>query len=560
MRHCPIGRFSARSFVCARKERLPKLTPSQTEISQRPNRRAGQPRRSRYQAIAWAAVWVVLLAGVAPTRAQFLQRSVVIEGARILTMDKVEVETGNVVIQGTQIDAVGPSAGGGLLATKIDAAGLTVTPGLIDGYGVAGLTWERGDQTAARSDAYDQFNRYDLDSAVALWREGVTTVYVAPRDGKGIIGRGALVSLGKDGATVGRRVAEGALHIDLGSDQSALARLKTLEHVRQAFADAREYRKKREAYEEELSAYVKKVEERAKKAAAEEKKKEDEKKTPPPGGGPKPGEGAKPGDGPKPGENPKPGGPPRGNGPRPGGGPPPKEGAALDDGVPGATGDEGFDNFEEKPPAPPQGQPSGTAEKKEEELKKPEEPAADRDKELLLKVLDGEIPLRIRADRHEDILNALALADEFSLEFTLEGAGEAQVAPELAKRDDLKVFFDVRQDVGYERSPGLPIDPWGARRGLEIPIGRWGLGSGIEGNRNARFLLLEAASAKSASTLNLDPLRLLTRTAADLLGQPSLGRIRKGARADLVLWSGDPLQPRARVVRVIVGGETVFSQ
>lgn len=550
----PIGRFSARSFACARRERLPKLTAFKSGISQRPNHRVGQPRRPRFRAIAWVAVGVALLAGATPTRAQFLQRSVVIEGARILTMDKAEAETGNIVIQGMQIDAVGPSAGGGLLATKIDAAGLTVTPGLIDGYGVAGLTWERGDQTAARSDAYDQFNRYDLDSAAALWREGVTTVYVAPRDGKGIIGRGALVSLGKDEAMVGRRVAEGALHVDLGSDQSALARLKTLEHVRQAFADAREYRKKREAYEEELTEYVKKVEERAKKAAAEEKKKEDEKKAPPSGGGPKPGDGAKPGEGSKPGDGPKPG-----EGPKPGG-PPPKEGTALGDDVPGATGDEGFDNFDEKPPAPPQGQPSGTAEKKEEELKKPEEPAADRDKELLLKVLDGEIPLRIRADRHEDILNALALADEFGLEFTLEGAGEAQVVPELAKRDGLKVFFDVRQDVGYERSPGLPIDPWGARRGLEIPIGRWGLGSGIEGNRNARFLLLEAASAKSASTLDLDPLRLLTRTAADLLGQPSLGRIRKGARADLVLWSGDPLQPRARVVRVIVGGETVFSQ
>src|SRR5690606_2223116 len=55
------------------------------------------------------------------------------------------------------------------------------------------------------------------------------------------------------------------------------------------------------------------------------------------------------------------------------------------------------------------------------EIKKPNEPPINRQNEVILKALDRELPVRIGADLAEDILNALALKDEFGLEITIEG-------------------------------------------------------------------------------------------------------------------------------------------
>ncbi|HET7843121.1 MAG TPA: amidohydrolase family protein, partial [Xanthomonadales bacterium] len=46
----------------------------------------------------------------------------------------------------------------------------------------------------------------------------------------------------------------------------------------------------------------------------------------------------------------------------------------------------------------------------------------------------------------------------------------------------------------------------------------------------------------------------LTRVPADVFGMPQLGRIEAGASADLVLWSGDPLEVTTSAEAVWIGG------
>lgn len=52
----------------------------------------------------------------------------------------------------------------------------------------------------------------------------------------------------------------------------------------------------------------------------------------------------------------------------------------------------------------------------------------------------------------------------------------------------------------------------------------------------------------------------VTSNPAELLGlSDKIGRLAAGARADLVLWSGHPLDAAARVQSVMIGGETVYT-
>jgi hypothetical protein len=54
-------------------------------------------------------------------------------------------------------------------------------------------------------------------------------------------------------------------------------------------------------------------------------------------------------------------------------------------------------------------------------------------------------------------------------------------------------------------------------------------------------------------------LRAVTLTPAEILGvEKELGSLEKGKAGDVLLWSSDPLSPKAALVRVIVGGVTVL--
>jgi imidazolonepropionase-like amidohydrolase len=57
-----------------------------------------------------------------------------------------------------------------------------------------------------------------------------------------------------------------------------------------------------------------------------------------------------------------------------------------------------------------------------------------------------------------------------------------------------------------------------------------------------------------------DPLALVTADAARFLGLDGAGVIRRGARADLVLWTADPLDPAASVASVWVEGRPAFER
>ncbi len=456
------------------------------------------------------------------TQAQLLQRPLAVENARILTMHGAVVENGTLLVKGEKIIALGANVKVPLLAKKFDAQGGTVSPGLIDPLstlGAADLT--RGGAGSTRR-AEDAFDGYDTAALVDALRNGVTAFYLGPSGSPGVGGTGAVLRLGPGlggKESFGRVLQpEAALCVDLGSGSSAVTRLKTLAAVRKQFRSALDYREKIEQYEEKLAEYKKKLkEQKEKKEKKEPPKKEPAKKEPTKKEPPKPKD--------------KP--------------PPPKTTAAAEE-------------DEKKEEKKEEGTKADAKTAEDDKPKKPPRPPRNPAALVLLRAIDHEIPVRIRAQRSEDILNALELAEEFKLDLILEGGAEAHLVADQIADAEVPVVLgsmaraELRQDDPFRRA--IP------RSGTALSAAgvRWVAGSGAETAASARFVALSAQLA-DADGRDGKPLKSVTADAADTLRVADrIGRLRPGLLADFVVWSTDPLDPAAKVLRVYVGGTLVY--
>lgn len=493
-----------------------------------------------------------------PVRAQLFDRATVIENARIVTMAGEPVEKGEILIKGSRIAEIGADVKAPLFSKRIDAKGATITPGLIDAWSALGRlpTSGGGDATSRAIDAIDWYGRDDFREAL---RQGVTTAYVGPGGGQGVTGVASVIQLvpGESGeaGTVIREDA--AVCVDFASDESPIRRLKTVAEVRKAFRTALEYRTSKEDYEEDLEEYLEKLKERRK-----ENEKEDAK-----GGEEKKGDKADGKGGEKKGDKPKEETPPK---PKPEPEPTPKpepdgdalnflsteassgSGAALRGRGPrGEGGRDGGKNGKKDT----KGKKDGEKKDDEDDLEKPVKPKYDATSELLLRALHGELPVRVRADRSADIVNALELAEDFDLDLVIEGGHEAFLVRDQLEENKTPVVLGPQVHAARRGSIRQSERAGAFLSDARVP---WTVGSGGRGSAEARMIAFEAQLA--AAGMDDDAwLTKLTRDAAAILGVlGKTGRLTRGAQADLVLWSGDPSDPASKVQRVYVAGKLAF--
>ncbi len=470
-----------------------------------------RPRPTRRVVVGTLLAASIAASASAAQPAFFQAPPTVITNVRVLRGDGTALERATVVVRRGRVAEV---VAGDLeemprRATVIDGAGRTLTPGLIDVHSRLAMTDTAGSGPLDR--AADAFDRFDRDAIREALAHGVTTVYL-PALGSPASATGTVARLGEAVAFVDDAAA---LHLDLGSDLPASRRLEQLEVVRKRFADARAWRQSVELYREELLPdYEEKL---AEAAESESSEKDGDGDSAAGGGGPSAsGEDLQP----------------RPIRRRPGGGRPGGDARGGRDGQGGQSGQGG------------------------EGPQKPAEPRPDRAAEVLLRAIDGDLPVRVAADRSADILNAIDLAEQFGLRLVIEGGSEAHlVAEQLAAADAavvLRPMHDVTPYTG-ERFRGRDLHAGAMLTAAGV---RWASGTG--GPRTTRFVLLNARL--TAAHTGGDPLVLATRDAAAFLGLEDEGVIRPGARADLVLWTSDPLDPSAVADRVWVDGRQAYER
>ncbi len=183
------------------------------------------------------------------------------------------------------------------------------------------------------------------------------------------------------------------------------------------------------------------------------------------------------------------------------------------------------------------------------------------DAEALGLVLSGAQPLLVRVDRASDIRQVLRLPALYpGLRLVLVSAHEGwMVADEIARArvpvitlgmDNLPASFD--QLAATMNNVGRLV-----AAGVTVALGTPDLDASFQPRLLAQYAGNMVAQARIPGGVGLswgEAFAAISRAPADIFGMADRGRLEPGAAADIVLWSGDPLELSGFPERVWIGG------
>jgi imidazolonepropionase-like amidohydrolase len=389
----------------------------------------------------WGAA-AVLFAG-APLSAQ----TIAITGGTVFPVSGPKIANGTVIIRDGKIVQVGAGLAAPAGAQVIDARGKWVTPGLFHGGTTLGLV-EVGsiDETSENGEAGNENAGFNVAEGLnpaattipVARMEGVTAAFVAPTDGL-IAGQGVIIGLNGDRIEDLVRVSPAALVLSVGAggrDAGGGSRAGELAKLRQLFADAQEYDRRRADYGR---------------------------------------------------------------------------------------------NAMHPLSAPPE------------------------DLDVLVQALQGKLIVVALADRRSDIESALRLAREYHLRMVLAGAAEGwMIAPTIAAAN-VPVLVQNMRDVPRWDALNARLDNATLLRqaGVNVVLAQ-------NDDGRDRDLRWSAGNAVRNGMTWEDALRGITLAPAQAFNVADrMGSLDAGKIADVVVWSGDPLDFASQAEHVLIGGKEV---
>jgi imidazolonepropionase-like amidohydrolase len=174
--------------------------------------------------------------------------------------------------------------------------------------------------------------------------------------------------------------------------------------------------------------------------------------------------------------------------------------------------------------------------------------------EALIPVLKGEMPVMANVREAREIRVALDVADSFNLKLILLNAHECdQMMKEIKERNIPilvgNIFTNPDETKPYDFYYKLPLRLY--KNGIKFAI-YYG------GAHSVRNLPYSAAVAAAYGLPEEEALKSVTIYPAEILGvEDKVGSIEKGKLANLVIFTGDPLQVKSRVKHLIIKGKLI---
>lgn len=185
-----------------------------------------------------------------------------------------------------------------------------------------------------------------------------------------------------------------------------------------------------------------------------------------------------------------------------------------------------------------------------------DEPDYDAKLEALEQVITGSLPAHIHAHRADDMFTGLRICREFDIRPVLVHGTEGHLVADLLAGEGVPVisgpFMTDRSKPELhnltEASPALL-----AAAGVPVAI------TTDHPEVPVKYLRLAAAVAVQAGMDETEALRAITINGARIVGcDDRIGSIAPGKDADLVVWSGHPLDFRSHVRAVVCAGQLVY--
>ena len=185
-------------------------------------------------------------------------------------------------------------------------------------------------------------------------------------------------------------------------------------------------------------------------------------------------------------------------------------------------------------------------------------PTRDLRMEALSAVLNGEIPLLVTVHRHNDIMTALRLQQEFGFRLILDGAAESYLVLDEIKDAKVPVLAHAAMARAFGASENMSFTTPSRLAAAGIPFA---FQSGFEAYvPKTRVVLFEAAIAIQHGLSFDQALAGLTIEAAKILGiEDRVGSLEVGKDGDLALYDGDPFEYTTHAVGTVIDGVQVSS-
>jgi len=176
------------------------------------------------------------------------------------------------------------------------------------------------------------------------------------------------------------------------------------------------------------------------------------------------------------------------------------------------------------------------------------------DLEALIPVADGSMPLIVTVRRAADIQQVLRLAREERIRIILDGAEEGWLVADQIAAAGVPVLLNPISNL-----PGN-LETRGARMQNAAALDAAGVVIAIKGNEGsihrARETRYNAGNAVSHGLPYDAAIEAITVNPARIFGMAGqFGELRAGAAADVVVWSGDPLEPLSIAETIFVNGQ-----
>ncbi len=179
------------------------------------------------------------------------------------------------------------------------------------------------------------------------------------------------------------------------------------------------------------------------------------------------------------------------------------------------------------------------------------------DLEAMIPVVEGRLPLVLTVDKATDITTALDFAAEFRVRLIIAGAAEGWMVADRLAAARVPVLTGAMNNIPASFTQlGQRQENAGLLRKAGVPVAIIGnAGGGDEEAFNVRNVRFEAGNAVAYGMTWDDALRSITLTPAEIFGVADrVGSLAAGKDADVVIWSGDPLEFASQPEHVFVRG------
>lgn len=168
-------------------------------------------------------------------------------------------------------------------------------------------------------------------------------------------------------------------------------------------------------------------------------------------------------------------------------------------------------------------------------------------------VIKGQKPLIVRVNRASDITKVLALSNEFELKLILAGVKEGWMVAQAIAGQGIPVIMDPIENLpGSYESLGARLD--NAKLLSDAGVTLMFTGMSWHNTHNAHLVRQSAGNAVANGLSKQVAIAAMTVNPSRWFKSPVSGDIRQGGVADLVLWSGDPLEVTSIAELVIAAG------